>query len=101
MGRQVYVEDNFKIYRAGNDYIVHNTEFEFSKKHTHVKNLKAAKEIIYSVKKRVIPRGFSEYLLKSIIRVSDDELYIKAVEDLIEVRSQKGKKLKYTNHRIA
>ena len=44
-----------------------------------------------------VPRDFPDYLIVSIIRVSDDEDYIEHLEELVEVRKQKGKKLKYHN----
>ncbi|MBN2796339.1 MAG: hypothetical protein JXR88_13090 [Clostridia bacterium] len=97
MGRQVYQEGEFKVYRAGNNYIVHNTRFIFNQAHTHVRTLNTAKRIIYCTCHKVIPKTFPEYLLQSLIRVSDDALYCDRIEALIEVRKQKGKKLKYVN----
>jgi len=101
MGRQVYQEDQYKIYRAGNDFIIHNSSYEFQKKHSHIRNLRTAKQVIYYVKNKIIPRSFSFYLLKSLVRVSDDEKYISDVQTLIEVRERKGCKQKYYNHQLA
>ena len=97
MGRQVYQEGSFKVYRVGNNFIVHNSRYLFAEAHTHVRTLNTAKKIIYCTMNRVIPKTFPEYLLNSLIRVSDDEHYNCQVESLIEVRRQKGKKLKYVN----
>jgi len=98
MGRQVYQEGDFKVYRAGHDFIVHNARYNFKEKHSHIRTLNIAKQIVYYAKKRIVPRGFSFYLLRSLIRVSDDERYIHELEDLIDVRKQKGPKQKYCNH---
>lgn len=97
MGRQVYQEGKFKVYRAGNNYIVHNSKYLFNKSHTHVRTLNTAKRVIYCTKHKVIPKTFPEYLLYSLIRVSDDTHYNDQIEELIAVRRQKGRKLRYVN----
>lgn len=97
MGRQVYQEGSYKVYRVGNNYIVHNSRQVFNQAHTHVRTLNTAKKVIYCTLHKIIPRTFPEYLLVSLIRVSDDDHYQAQIESLIEVRRQKGKKLKYVN----
>lgn len=97
MGRQVYQEGRFKVYRAGNNFIVHNSKFLFNHAHTHVRTLNTAKKIIYCISRGIIPKTFSEYLLVSLIRLTDDDRYANQIEELIEVRKQKGKKLKYVH----
>jgi hypothetical protein len=97
MGCQIYQKNNFKIYKAGHNYIVHNAKYDFVEKHTHVKNFNAAKKVIALAMNKKVPRDFPDYLIVSIIRVSDDEDYIEHLEELVEVRKQKGKKLKYHN----
>lgn len=97
MGKQIYQEGPFKVYQAGHNYIVHNSKYGFEKAHTHVRNFNTARRIIYCSKKKIIPRTFSEYLLLSLVRVTDDPVYADHIEDLIAVRRQKGKKLKYVN----
>lgn len=98
MGCQVYQKQNFKIYRAGNNYIVHNSNFPFNEKHTHLRNFEAAKKIIALAIGKRIPRDLSNYLITSLIRISDDENYGHHLNDLLEVRDSKGKKLKYVNN---
>lgn len=97
MGRQVYQEGRFKVYRAGNNFIVHNSKYIFNNAHTHVRTLNTAKRIIYCTTKKIIPKTFPEYLLYSLIRVTDDEHYANQIQELIEVRRQKGKKLKFVH----
>jgi len=97
MGRQVYQEGNYKIYRVGNNFIVHNSKYLFNESHTHVRTFTTAKKIIYCTINKIVPKTFPEYLLYSLIRVSDDDHYAEQVESLIEVRRQKGKKLRYVN----
>lgn len=97
MGMQVYQEGSYKIYRAGHNYIVHNAQYEFKDKHSHVHDFQIAKKLIHCVSHQIIPRSFNFYLLTSLTRISDNEDYIKKVESLIEVRKQKGKKQQYCN----
>lgn len=97
MANQIYQEGSFKIYKAGNNFIVHNSSYKFKEKHSHVRNFKVAKSLIYFAKEHIIPRTYSAYLLTSLTRISDDEEYIQHIEELIDVRKQKGKKLKYKN----
>lgn len=97
MGMQVYQEGSYKIYRAGHNYIVHNAQYDFKEKHSHVHNFQLAKKLIHCVNHRIIPRSFNFYLLTSLTRISDDEDYIAKVESLIAVRKQKGKKQQYCN----
>lgn len=97
MGRQVYQEGKYKVYRVGNNYIVHHSKYLFNDAHTHVRTLNTAKKVIYCSMNGIIPKTFPEYLLYSLIRISDDEDYIAKVNSLIEVRKQKGKKLRYVN----
>jgi len=98
MGMQIYQEGTYKIYRAGHNYIVHNSEYDFKEKHSHVHTFQIAKKLIHCVNHRIIPRSFNFYLLTSLTRISGDEEYIEKVNLLIEVRKQKGKKQQYCNH---
>lgn len=101
MGRQVYSEGAFKIYRVGNGYIIHNSKYEFKEKHTHIHQLNVAKQLIYLVRNQKIPRTYSAYLLTSLVRLADDDSYRNKILLLLEIRRQKGKKEKYVNARRA
>lgn len=98
MGRQVYQEGAFKVYRAGRNFIVHNGTYDFSEKHTHIRNLGTAKKLIRCVLRNVVPKTNSQYLLRSLTRLSDDEKYVAHVDSLIQTRMSKGPKQKYKNH---
>lgn len=97
MGTQVYQEGPYKVYHAGHNYIVHNSNYTFSEKHTHIQNFNAAKSIIQMALNKMIPRSYPNYLLVSLKRISDDDHYIEEIESLMTVRLNKGKKLKYCN----
>lgn len=97
MSINVYSEGDYKIYKSGHNYIVHNTKYDFKEKHSHIGTFKTAKSIIYYVKKKIIPKNFSNYLLVSLIRISEDDKYIETIQDLVETRTNKSKKQKYKN----
>lgn len=101
MGRQVYQESHYKVYRAGNDYIVHHSKYEFGDWHTHLKSLNVAKQVISCLIKRRMPKTRNEYVLTSLVRLSDDPKYKSRIIGMIESRRQKGKKLDYHNHSVA
>lgn len=101
MGRQVYQESHYKVYRAGNDYIVHHSKYDFEEKHTHLRSLNVAKQVISCLLKQSMPKTRNEYVLTSIIRLTDNPKYKNRIQNVIDVRRQKGKKQDYYNHATA
>lgn len=73
----------FNIYSDSNgSYIVHNTHKDFSNGHTHLKNYDTAKYIIYLALYKRLPKKnhLSKYLVDSVIRISDDKVYIQKMK---------------------
>lgn len=97
MGRQVYQSSNYKVYRAGNNYIVHHAKYSFDNKHSHLKSLNLAKQVIHYLQSRTIPRTQSDYVLTSLTRLTDDHHYKGQIEQFMDARAQKGKKASYFN----
>ena len=46
MSRKVFQRKEYSIYRAGDGFIIHNTNGEFVKHHTHIRSFKKAKSIV-------------------------------------------------------
>lgn len=65
--------------------------------HTHIKSKKLAETIINNVCSEKIPLHSHSRTLESMKRLSDNENYIKKIEDILEVRKQKGRKQNYFN----
>lgn len=101
MGRQVYQASDYKVYRAGNDFIVHHARYDFEEKHSHLKSLNLAKQVIRYLQSRTIPKTQSLYVLVSLTRLTDDLHYKSQIEQLMDTRAQKGKKLRYCNRLLA
>lgn len=97
MGNQIYQRKEFKIYKVYNGFIVHNTRKPFKDGHTHLRSFKICKTVINSVINGNIPRRFSPYLLRSLIRVCKDSDvgYVDKVESLI--KAKKNNKNPYYN----
>lgn len=85
----LYKKKNFKIYSAGNGYIVHNSNLEFSKHHTHINNFNTCKYIIDLCIHKTVPYHLSNYLLNSILRLSNDTGYNKKIREQLNRAKKK------------
>jgi len=97
MGRIVDTIGGYQIIRSRHGFIVAKKN-DFDNFHTHgIKSRKTAESLIYCVTHDKIPHDFNIYLLKSLIRLSCDEVYKAKVDTLIEIKQHKGKKQSYFN----
>lgn len=83
-------------------YRIEKTEYGFritlddgSDQHTHLKSKSFCKKLIDYVVDRKIPKNVSNYILKSCIRISDNETYRNKIAELIQVRNNKTKQNYY------
>lgn len=70
-------------------------------KHCHVTSRKLAETIIRNVCSGKIPLHSRSRTLKSMARLSDDKNYIKKIQEILDVRNQKGKQQVYVNSNIS
>lgn len=87
----IYKKKNFKIYDAGREFIIHNTNLDFHNHHTHINNFHTCKFIIDLCIHKTVPNHLSNYLLESIIRLSNDNLYKRKIEEKIKENDKKRK----------
>jgi hypothetical protein len=73
------------------------TRNDDSDAHTHLISLNGARNAIKYVTDKKIPRNTGTYYLESLVRLSDNKLYINKVYELINIRKTKGKKQLYFN----
>lgn len=85
----IYRKKNYKIYNVGKGYIVHNSNLEFSEHHTHINNFHTCKYIIDLCIHRTVPYHLSDYLLVSILRISNDNKYKYKINLLLEENKRK------------
>lgn len=88
----IYKKYNFKIYSDKHGYIIHNTKLEFDKHHTHINNYKTCKFIIDLCIHKTIPKHLSDYLLVSIIRITEDKRYKDEIYKILENSNKKKNK---------
>lgn len=96
---KVYKKKEYSVYRVKNGFIVHNTNKKFEDGHTHLKSWNMAKTIIDNVLKKKRPKTNDLYILRSHIRISDDNEYKEYIEELIEAVKERGDN-KYRNKNI-
>ena len=73
----VYKKRNYVIYSNTKEFIIHNKNKEFQKGHSHINNFNTAKYLIDLAIYSRIPNRESIYFLETLIRISNDEEYIK------------------------
>lgn len=96
-GELIYQRGKFIIFKAGNNVVVYNTSKVFEEGHSHLRSIKSAKDAIYFVEGKKIPKSSRNYYLVTLQRISDDVGYVDKIQELIDVRTQKGKKQQYFN----
>lgn len=97
MGNVIYSKGSFIIFLAGDNCVVYNKEKDFECGHSHLKSIKAGKDAITFVMAGKIPKNCRNYYLITLQRLSTDETYINKIQELMDVRKQKGKTLSYRN----
>ena len=83
LSTQIYQSPDFKIYKAGDGYIVHNTHKNFKEGHTHVKSYDICMVMIKLIKRRQIPKSRSKRFIESLIRISSDKKYTSMIMEYI------------------
>lgn len=80
----VYKNKQYAVYNVGSQYIIHNQDYKFAEKHTHIETLETCKLIISNLLKKKIPKTKNKYLLTSYIRIAGDEKYKKDIQNLLK-----------------
>lgn len=94
--KKVYSRKEYIILAVKKGYIVYNRNKPFEQGHSHLRSFNMSKTIIENCINKRTPKTNNLYLLESHVRVSNDDKYIKLVEELIEAKKSKDK-LKYRN----
>lgn len=98
--KKIYEYKEFVILKVKHDkkigFIVYNTNKEWENGHTHLNSRTISEIVIKNVAQKRKPKTNNLYVLRSHARVSNDEKYIKFIEELIETKKNKEKK-KYIN----
>ncbi len=89
MGIQVYSKAEFIIIRVSRGFIIINRKKGFKTGHTHIKNFDTAKYLIDLVIHQSIPHHLPPYLLISLAKISDNEVYGEKVRALAEAKNNR------------
>jgi hypothetical protein len=88
----IYKKKNYKIYDAGHgSYIVHNSLYDFHDHHTHINNYHTCIYIIDLCIHKTVPKHLSDYLLVSILRLSEDKNYNAKIRHKLDENKRKRK----------
>jgi len=99
----IYHKRNFNIYSVnGKEFIVHNSDLNFNEHHTHINRFSTAKYLINISLYKSIPKRLSNYLIISLIRLTDDNDYKSKLYNILSSESKsyttnKDKKQSYYN----
>ena len=100
--QKVYEKDHYIILKVKSGkkigYIAYNTKKEWEEGHTHLESFNMAKTIIDNVIKHKKPKTKNLYLLQSHIRLTDNPLYVKFINEIIDAKKNK-RKSSYRNER--
>ena len=84
MSRKVFQRKEYTIYRAGDGFIIHNTNGEFVKHHTHIRSFKKAKSIVDLCIRRKLPDKPNIWEVESLMRLTRNNAYYNQLRDLLE-----------------
>lgn len=93
----VYRKKNYRIYDVGEEFAIHNTSYDFESHHTHINNFKTCKYIIDLCLHKTVPYHLSDYLLISILRLSDDEEYKSKIRKVLE-ENKRRRQYRYNSY---
>ena len=94
---QVYQNSNYIIFKTDCEYIVQNiNRKDFC--HSHIKNYKTCIWVIDLLLKKRCPYNIPKYLLISLIRLTDDEIYKNKLEHILEKKNN-PKKIYYNSNK--
>ena len=87
---------DFRIYKCEDCIRITRTDVS-GDKHTHVHSKKLAETIINNVCSEKIPLHSHSRTFESMKRLSCNEKYVRKINEILEVRKQKGQKQNYFN----
>ena len=83
MSVQIFQDPDFKVYKAGGGFVVHNIKKSFDEGHTHVSKYDTCMVMIKLVERKQIPKSRSKHFIESLIRISNDRKYTHRIMELL------------------
>lgn len=97
----IYSNKHYNVYSAGNEFIIHNTHKPWKDEksgdygHTHVEHKKTAIWLCNLAAYKRFPKTNCLYFYISLIRLSDDPVYTKKLQELYDIKLAKSKNKNY------
>lgn len=88
---KIYERGKFIILEGTDHYVVINKHKEFRNGHTHITNYNTALWLIKLSEHKSLPHHISPYLLESLIRINEDETYVRHLQELQQAKKSKRK----------
>lgn len=92
----IYNDSYYYIKKSKRGYVVINSKGDY-KNHSHFMNIGPAKKCIYLTKNKIIPKSL--YMMIACMRLSNDDIYIKRIQKLKEIKENK-QNVKYRNKKV-
>ncbi len=93
MGNQVYSHAGYLIIKVSNSgFVVLNKRKDFKNGHTHIRSFKTAKYLIDLASRKTLPHHLSPYLLVSLMRITEDDMFKRKVEQLLFAKNDRRQK---------
>lgn len=86
---QVYSKKEYIVIKMKSGFIVINTTKDFNNGHTHIRNFQTAKYLIDLSIHKSIPHHLDNYLLNSLLRLTNDSSYQIKIDELIHNKRRK------------
>lgn len=83
-GKKIFQRKEYSIYRVRDGYIVHNTNKEFKRGHTHVRSFNKAKSIVDLCVRKKLPDTPRAWEIESLMRITNNNTYRNKLRDLLE-----------------
>ena len=82
--KKIFQRKEYSIYKAKDGYIIHNTNGDFRKHHTHVRSFNKAKSIVDLCIRKKIPNTPRKWEIESLMRLTRNNAYYNKLRDLLE-----------------
>lgn len=88
----LYEKENFIIFKSENDgYIIQNLDID-NFAHSHIENYKTCQWMIELSLKKKCPYDIPKYLVISLIRLNNDEEYLRKLNEILNKKNKKKEK---------
>ena len=82
--RKIFQRKEYSIYKVSDGYVIHNTNKEFRKGHTHIRSFQKAKSIIDLAVRKKLPNTPRKWEIESLMRITNNNTYYNKLRDLLE-----------------